>query len=563
MFPRRLAVLSVAGLTALLLRAGDSSLRAQSVAAVALTGQISSADEGPMEGVVVSAKRAGATVTISVVSDATGRYRFPRMRLEPGPYSISTRAVGYELDDPGPVEIASTRSTELNLKLHKTQDLSVQLTNGEWLMSFPGTADQKRPLTGTCPFCHTLERVVRTHYTAAQWPLILQRMSNYAMVTSPLRPQLQPRPPQTGPVTEDEVTIRPATRREAEYYSSLNLSSSTRWQYPLKTLPRPKGKGTRVIVTEYDLPRADAMPHDVLVDTAEGVLWYPDFGHHYLGRLDPKTAKVVEYPVPVPIPGAPTGSLDAGFDRDGNIWFAQMYQSGVVKFDKKTETFQSFPLPKELYNYGNNAMIAPQASHVDGKVWMNHVQLRGVHRVDVKTGRFETFEPYKQINDGEPHQMYGISSDSQNNLYLMDLGNRNIVRIDAKTGQPVLYPTPTPGSGPRRGHFDSQDRLWFAEFWGNQVAMFDARSHEFKEWALPPYLSPYDAVIDRNGDIWTGGMSTDRVVRVNSKTGETIGYLLPHPTNIRRVDVDNSTDPPTLWVGNNHGASIIKVEPID
>ena len=191
-------------------------------------------------------------------------------------------------------------------------------------------------------------------------------------------------------------------------------------------------------------------------------------------------------------------------------------------------------------------MIAPQAAHVDGKVWMNNVQLRGVHRVDVKTGRFETFEPYKQINDGEPHQMYGISSDSQNNLYLMDLGNRNIVRIDAKTGQPVLYPTPTPGSGPRRGHFDSQDRLWFAEFWGNKVAMFDARSHEIKEWALPPYLSPYDAVIDKNGDIWTGGMSTDRVVRVNSKTGDTIEYLLPHPTNIRRVDEDNSTDPPTF-----------------
>jgi streptogramin lyase len=516
-----------------------------------------------MEGVVVSARRAGATVTVSVVSDATGRYRFPPGRLEPGRYAVSMRAVGYELDDPGPVDVAGARPTNLNLKLHRVPDLSGQLTNGEWLMSFPGTPEQKRALTGTCPFCHTLERVVRTHYTAAQWPVILQRMSNYAMVTSPLRPQVRPRPPQTGPATEDEVTIPPATRLEAEYYSSLNLSSGTRWPYPLKTLPRPRGKGTGVIVTEYELPRVDAMPHDVIVDAAMGVLWYPDFGHHYLGRLDPKTAKVVEYPVPVSIPGAPTGSLDAGFDREGNIWFGQMYQSGVVKFDTKTLRFQSFPLPKALYNYGNNAMVAPQASHVDGKVWMNDVQLRGVRRLDVKTGQFETFEPYKQINDGQPHQMYGISSDSQNNLYLMDLGNRNIVRIDARTGQAVLYPTPTAASGPRRGHFDSQDRLWFAEFWGNKVAMFDARSHEFKEWPLPPYMSPYDAVIDKNGDIWTGGMSTDRVARVNSQTGETIEYLMPHPINIRRVDVDNSTNPPTFWVGNNHGASIVKVEPID
>ena len=58
-------------------------------------------------------------------------------------------------------------------------------------------------------------------------------------------------------------------------------------------------------------------------------------------------------------------------------------------------------------------------------------------------------------------------------------------------------------------------------------------------------------------------MFNDRVVRVNSTTGETVEYLLPRSTNIRRVDVDNSTNPPALWVGNNHGASIVKVERLD
>jgi virginiamycin B lyase len=38
---------------------------------------------------------------------------------------------------------------------------------------------------------------------------------------------------------------------------------------------------------------------------------------------------------------------------------------------------------------------------------------------------------------------------------------------------------------------------------------------------------------------------------------------LPRYTNIRRVFVDNSTTPPTFWIGNNHGAAIIKVEPLD
>ena len=42
-----------------------------------------------------------------------------------------------------------------------------------------------------------------------------------------------------------------------------------------------------------------------------------------------------------------------------------------------------------------------------------------------------------------------------------------------------------------------------------------------------------------------------------------VEYLLPRTTNIRRVLVDNSTTPVTFWVGTNHGASIVKLEPLD
>ena len=95
----------------------------------------------------------------------------------------------------------------------------------------------------------------------------------------------------------------------AEYLSTINLSKVSNWEYALKTFPRPKGKATQVIITEYDLPRPEAMPHDAVVD-AEGMIWYSDFGSQYLGKLDPKTAKAVEYAVPVTKPGAPTGALD-------------------------------------------------------------------------------------------------------------------------------------------------------------------------------------------------------------------------------------------------------------
>jgi streptogramin lyase len=58
-------------------------------------------------------------------------------------------------------------------------------------------------------------------------------------------------------------------------------------------------------------------------------------------------------------------------------------------------------------------------------------------------------------------------------------------------------------------------------------------------------------------------MFTDRIIRFDPKNEQVTEYLLPRETNIRRVFVDNSTTPVTFWVGNNHGASIVKLEPFD
>src|SRR5213080_3447093 len=104
-------------------------IQAQSSSAPALTGRVSSQEEGPMQGVLVSAKRTGSKVTVTVVSNEQGQYSFPRARLEPGQYSIRIRAVGFELEDPRPVEVNAQTSTTQDLKIRKTQDVSRQLSN--------------------------------------------------------------------------------------------------------------------------------------------------------------------------------------------------------------------------------------------------------------------------------------------------------------------------------------------------------------------------------------------------------------------------------------------------
>jgi streptogramin lyase len=94
--------------------------------------------------------------------------------------------------------------------------------------------------------------------------------------------------------------------------------------------------------------------------------------------------------------------------------------------------------------------------------------------------------------------------------------------------------------------------------------MFDTKTEKFTEWSMPTrWTNPYDVTLDKNEEAWTGSMLNDRVVRLNTKSGDFTEYLLPRSTNIRRVFVDNSTTPVTFWVGNNHGASIIKLEPLD
>jgi hypothetical protein len=52
-------------------------------------------------------------------------------------------------------------------------------------------------------------------------------------------------------------------------------------------------------------------------------------------------------------------------------------------------------------------------------------------------------------------------------------------------------------------------------------------------------------------------------MRLDPVTGQIIEYLLPGKTTIRRAFVDSSTTPPTFWVASNHGAAILKVEPLD
>src|SRR5262245_66341314 len=97
---------------------------------------------------------------MTVLSESTERNCVPGSSLEPGRYSLGIRAAGYELEGDQPVEVAGQKTTQRDLKLRQTEDLASQLSNGEWLLSMPGTDEQKQGFL-SCVSCHTVERIVR------------------------------------------------------------------------------------------------------------------------------------------------------------------------------------------------------------------------------------------------------------------------------------------------------------------------------------------------------------------------------------------------------------------
>jgi len=532
-------------------------------AAGALSGTIRSVKEGLMEGVLVSAKRAGSTMTTTVVTNAQGAYTFPRARLEPGQYNVSIRATGYVLDAPAPkaqVTVTAVNAAQLNLNLRESNalELPFQLTDPEWLSSFPLTEAEKFELRD-CSRCHTLQKVAMSTYNKDQMAWVMKRMI-YSAGSSPMTFQLPP--DQTATWGRAEWGEPSAThKRQAEIVAKINLSEGM-WKYELKKLPRPKGKETQVIYTTYDLP-VTHRPHDTRIGL-DGAIWYNHFNDNALGRLDPKTGQTREWRWPYRAEKGsfnPTGARTMmGPDAKGRFYIGNQAQDGLVVFDPSTEKFTYSDVA------GGGEMMDVSNSSIDNHGWRSGPD---VYRINLDTLTVTT-----TVKGSKPLPRYDIASDSKNNLYGAGRTSTYVWYANAKTGDVAYYDIPaTPrgvgglGGGMRRGKADKQDRLWWGGFDGNFVGMLDPKKpagQQMRLWAMPPYFFPYDAHYDEQGYTWTGGIYADRVARLNVESGEWVYYALPFTANIRDIDLRPAAAGGLsgLWFGHTHQGLITLVEPL-
>src|SRR5438034_777700 len=95
-------------------------------------------------------------------------------------------------------------------------------------------------------------------------------------------------------------------------------------------------------IREYLLPDPASRPRRIAI-TSDDIVWYSDFPRGYLGRLDPATGKVTEWLSPSGPKSEPYG-ISAINDI---IWYSESGSTPntIVRFDPKTEKFQSWAIP--------------------------------------------------------------------------------------------------------------------------------------------------------------------------------------------------------------------------
>jgi streptogramin lyase len=534
----------------------------------ALTGAVSSQEEGQMEGVVVSAQRGGAIFTVSVVSDAQGRYSFPRTHLEPGSYAISTRAVGYDLVDPGPVEVTANAPATRDLTLRATEDLPSQLSSLEWIMSMPGTTEQKELLAYqglSCAYCHTYERIVKSRHSPDQFGSVIRRMSTYFNDGTAVGRGNRGRAERWYQARVDQVLAQPAERSPlGDYLATVNLSDDrTTWPYELQTLARPTGKATRVIMTQWDMPRPGIVPHDMAM-AADGTPWYADQSRMIIGKLDPETNEFTEYSMP-PLPEGRVGGIsDIDVDHQGNVWFPASQPEGTcyfgtpTRFHVESETFETIEDPED--NCLQFVDVGP-----DGKVWMNNISQ--MVRVNPETMAIDGSFNFTEGPNVPPgfHVGYQVVVNSVGDGYISDFSGSGVIGVDGTTGEVDFWPTPDPGVLPRRGQMDAEDGYWFAEYGGDKISRFDTRTETFQQYPLPlKFTTPYAvSAPDKDGRIYASSNMSERVLRLDPQTGEVVEYQVPTDFDSKELIFDPTTDRPVLWMANTRNARFLKVEPLD
>jgi virginiamycin B lyase len=325
----------------------------------------------------------------------------------------------------------------------------------------------------------------------------------------------------------------------------------------LRVFPRPRGDSTRVVVTEYELPQQLLALHDATADS-QGNIWFTSHKTRYVGKLDPKTGIVTEYTIPL-TPGAMPGTHHAIIDKSGIAWISENWAHQLNRLDPRTGDVRQVRIasktPINAPSFGNFTLDAA------GFVW--DARADRVAKLDPTTGEVVKEWPL-QANSSYDN---AISYDGR---YWGGSGPANwgntVEMLDIETGKWLNLNSGAHMMTAKRGGFDPFGNTWWGGADGALIEL-NAKARRIEEYWPPiaphPYTDFYEAMPDKNGEVWAGVLHGRQMLRFDPKTNHWSAYQMPEPYSYdRRTYIDASTHPVTVWYVDYNGY-LVRVQPLD
>ncbi len=286
--------------------------------------------------------------------------------------------------------------------------------------------------------------------------------------------------------------------------------------YPPQPRPQPVviPGSMNVSFREWNLPSLGSRPHDPEPGPS-GTIWWTGMFANVLGRLDPKTGEMKEYPVKTPASG-PHG---LAFDKEGYLWFTANSKGYVGRLDPKTGDIMEYHLPEDVRD-PHTPLIAE-----NGMVFFTAQNSNYIGRINPKTGEIKL-----QKTPTERANPYGMVFSSKGVPLVCDFGTNKIIEINPETLAIKEYTLPNPDSRPRRIAISPDDIIWYSDYARGYLGRLDTKTGKVTDWPSPsgPRSQPY-GITYLNGAIWyvESAIRPNVLVRFDIQTEKFQSWIIP------------------------------------
>ncbi len=266
-------------------------------------------------------------------------------------------------------------------------------------------------------------------------------------------------------------------------YETITTYLTTHFPENTKRKPKLIPGSASIGFKEWTVPTLGQRSRDP-VQALDGSIWWAGQWGNLIGRIDPKTGEMKEYPLPEnSMPHSVT------MDREANVWYTGNKNGTVGKLDPRTGKITVYKMP-------DPAARDPHTAIFDGKgmMWFTLQRSNMVGRLNPETGDI------KLVTMPTPKSRpYGIKLDSNGVPWVACNGGNCLVSVNPETMKLREYKLPDPKTTVRRLDFASDDMLWYVNSRQGRLGRFNPKTGEVKEWPSPsgPRSRPYAiAVVD-------------------------------------------------------------------